>query len=139
MNKIVLIDTSVWIFALRKKFIPQIKSIVEQYLIDDIAAITPIVKLELVGGARTDEEFERLKMRLSALHQLKITEQVWEKAEEIAFSLYQKSLKVPYTDILISSVALLSNVILVHADSHFELIAKNFKLQTKSLIHVINQ
>ena len=44
MNNLYLIDTSVWIFALRKKFDPKIKSYVENLLDEDRIIINPIIK-----------------------------------------------------------------------------------------------
>ena len=57
----VLIDTSVWLFALKRDFHPEIKEFVEKTLLNEDVAINGIVKLELLGGARSQKEYRRLK------------------------------------------------------------------------------
>jgi len=138
-NNLVLIDTSVWIFALSKNFLPEIKQRVDTLLKENRVAICSMVKLELLGGTRTKKEFERLKSRLDSLYEIKINDNVWHKAAEMAFSLRRKGVTIPYTDILISASALSERALILHADEHFNLIAKNFGLSIKSLIDVIKR
>ncbi|MBF8266399.1 MAG: PIN domain nuclease, partial [Dehalococcoidia bacterium] len=58
---IVLIDTSTWLLVLgRKVHVPQVKEKVEQLIKENRAAVTPMVSLELLGGARSKDEFARL-------------------------------------------------------------------------------
>ena len=45
-NNLVLIDTSVWIFALSKNFLPEIKQRVDTLLKENRVAICSMVKLE---------------------------------------------------------------------------------------------
>ena len=136
-NNLVLIDTSVWIFALSKNFLPGIKERVDMLLKENRVAISPMIKLELLGGTKTKREFEKLKNRLDSLHEIEINDDLWQKAAEMAFSLRRKGISVPYADILISAAALCESTLLLHADEHFNLIAKNFNLSVKSLIDVI--
>jgi len=133
-NNLVLIDTSVWIFALSKNFLPEIKERVDVLLKENRVAIFPMIKLELLGGTKTKREFEKLKNRLDSLHEIKINDDLWQKAAEMAFSLRRKGISIPYTDILISVAALSESALLLHADEHFNLIAKNFNLSVESLI-----
>ncbi len=132
-----MIDTSVWIFALSKNFLPRIKEKVDALLKENRVAISPIIKLELLEGTRTKKEFERLKSRLDSLYEIRINDNVWQKAAEMAFSLRRKRITVPCTDILISASTLSERAVILHADEHFNLIAKNFDLSVKSLIDVI--
>lgn len=64
----VLIDTSAWIFALKKKFHPFVKERVENILTESDVAINGIIELELLKGAKTEREYERLKSRLDSLN-----------------------------------------------------------------------
>jgi len=48
-----LIDTSAWIFALKKNFHPLVKERIEEILMESDVAINGIIALELLGGART--------------------------------------------------------------------------------------
>ena len=136
-NNLVLIDTSVWILALRKSFNPIAKEKIELLLDAESAAITPMITFELLGGTGSQKEFDRLQQRLAALPQIPIDKPVWEKAARIAFKLRRTGKTIPYIDILISSAALQSNVVLLHADKHYDLIARETKLTVESLISII--
>ena len=64
----VLIDTSAWLFALKKDFHPAIKGRIEELLLESDVAINGMIELELLGGARSEKEYNRLKGRLEALY-----------------------------------------------------------------------
>ena len=130
----VLIDTSVWIFALKKNFHPFVKDRIEKILIESDVAITGIIELELLGGAKTEKEYDRLKSRLDALYYIETTKSLWDSASRLAFDLKIKGVNVPYTDILIAASAIKEKAVLLHADSHFDTIAKHSELKVESLV-----
>lgn len=84
-DNFVLIDTSVWIFALRKNFIPEIKNRVDGLLAVNAVGIVGIIKLELLGGVRSEAEFQRLKSRLDTLQVIETNARLWDKASVLAF------------------------------------------------------
>jgi len=129
-----LIDSSVWIFALRKKFDPKIRAYVENQIEEDRIVINPIIKLELLAGTRTEEEFNRLKLRLDSLLEIAIDETVWEESQKIAFSLRRRGIGLPLVDILIISCAKVSGSLLVHKDKHFEMAGKHIPLKLRSFL-----
>ena len=135
-NKVVLVDTSVWILALRKSPVAPVKDEVDHLLAENRVAIVPMIRLELLGGTRSANEFERLRSRLDALRQIPIDETNWEIAAELSFKLRQRGKVIPYTDILIGSAAILANVLLLHADKHFDLMAEETDLRVRSLVSV---
>lgn len=137
-SKLVLIDTSVWILALRKSPPPLIliKDEVARLLVENRVAIVPLIRLELLGGTKSPAEFKRLESRLSALHQLPADEASWEMAIHLAFKLRQSGRIIPYTDIIIASAAIINNCTLLHSDKHFDLVAENTSLNVKSLISI---
>ncbi len=137
--KPVLIDTSAWIFALRKEYVPEIKDRVDQLLKENLVVITGIIKLEILTGTKSKSEYQRLKKRLTALDNIGTNENIWDTAFELAFNLRRKGLTIPHTDILIAACALYEDCILIHADNHFDLIAQHVGLQTESYVKVINQ
>ncbi|MCX5814607.1 MAG: PIN domain-containing protein [Proteobacteria bacterium] len=94
----------------------------------------PIIKLELLGGTKTEKEFNRLKSRLQALETISATITQWEKAYEIAFALRRSGVTVPYTDILIAACALTAGATVIHADIHFDMMAKSLPLKTESYV-----
>jgi len=129
-----LVDTSVWIFALRKDFVPPIKERIGELLKDHVVLINGMTKLEILGGVKTKKEFERLKTRLDSLYEVAINSMVWQIAYKIAFELRRKGITVPYTDILIAACALKSRADLIHADRHFDLMAPHIRLDVESYV-----
>ena len=55
-DRLVLVDTSAWILALRKDFHREAKNKIEALLAEDRVAIMPIIYLELLGGADTHKD-----------------------------------------------------------------------------------
>lgn len=134
MNNLFLIDTSVWIFALRKEFDPKIKSYIERLIDEDKIVVNAIIKLELLAGTKTSHEFSRLKLRLDALPEIPIDQKTWEEAQKVAFALRKKGLSLPLIDIVIISNARSSGCTLVHMDRHFDLAQESIELKIKSFL-----
>jgi predicted nucleic acid-binding protein len=128
-----LIDTSAWIFALKKNFHPLVKERINGILIESDVAINGVIALELLGGARTKKEYERLKNRLEGLYYIEATKALWDSASELAFDLKRKGVNVPYTDVFIAASAIQEKAVLLHVDSHFDDIAKHSLLKVESL------
>jgi predicted nucleic acid-binding protein len=135
-NRVVLVDTSVWILALRKSPLAPVRDEVDHLLAENRVATVPMIRLELLGGTKSASEFERLRSRLDALRQIPIDETNWEIAAELSFKLRQRGKVIPYTDMLIGSAAILANVLLLHADRHFDLMAEDTDLRVRSLVSV---
>ena len=133
-NSLVLIDTSVWVLFLRKSPPEVIKEEVAKLLAEDSVVISPMIRLELLGGTKSFDEFNRLKSRLDALRQIPADEANWQTAAELSFKLRQRAKIIPYTDILIGSAAILSDVLLLHADRHFDLMAEDADLRVRSFV-----
>jgi hypothetical protein len=133
-RNLVLIDTSVWVLVLRKSPPPLIKEEVEHLLAENRVAIAPIIRLELLGGTKSSNDFDRLKSRLDALHQLPTGDANWEAAAALSFKLRRRGKIIPYTDILIGSAAILADALLLHADRHFDLMAEDTDLNVKSFV-----
>ncbi len=134
-----LVDTSVWIFALKKDYIPKIKERIDQLLLKDLIITTGMIKLELLGGTKTESEYRRLKTRLHALDSIETDESLWESTYTMAFKLRRNGITVPYTDILIATCALEAGATLLHADSHFDLICQKSELRAESLLPFLQQ
>ena len=121
----VLIDTSAWIFALKKNFHPLVKGKIEKILMESDVAINGMIELELLGGVKTEKEYERLKSRLDALYYIETNRSLWDYASKLAMQLKRKGVNVPYADILIAASAMQEKAILFHAYAHFYVISKN--------------
>lgn len=136
-DNLVLVDTSVWVPFLRKSPLPAVKDEVDRLLAEDRVAIMPMIRLELLGGTKSTKEFERLESRLDALHEIPIDDTTWHTAAELSLKLRQRGKMIPYTDMLIGSAAILADVLLLHADKHFDLMAEDTDLRVRSLVSVI--
>jgi len=123
-DHLTLIDTSAWILALRRESSSLARSEIDRLIEKDLAATAGIVKLELLCGARTTGEYKELKEDLEALVQLEITQETWDRASHLAYSLRRKGLTLPSADVLIVAVASENGCNLIHADHHFDLIAE---------------
>ena len=98
-----------------------------------------MVSLELLGGARTTGEFNRLKTRLDALQQIPVGKKEWEEAARTAFQLHRRGKTIPYTDILIAAAAAEAGATLLHADQHFDMLAEIIELSVESLLPIIQK
>jgi hypothetical protein len=134
LDDLFLVDTSAWILALRKDFLPDVKDRVEYLLKENSIITTGMIKLEILGATKRENEFQRLKLRLDALDMVETNTSLWENSYGLAFKLRRKGITVPYTDILIASSALMTDAIVVHADSHFDLISSHVALQVESFV-----
>ena len=135
----ILIDTSVWIFALKQNFHPLVKERVERILAESDVAINGIIELELLGGTRSEKEYRRLKNRLDSLYYIEASKSLWDSASKFAFDLKRQGISIPYIDIFIASSALKEKAVLLHADSHFDTIAGYSKLKVESLVSRIKE
>ena len=130
----VLIDTSAWIWALRPDGVAAIRNRVSEVLAERRGATTPLVLLELLGGARDEKSYGELLEELSALQQFSINEAVWTRSYRSAFDLKRHGVTVPATDVLIATVAQENRVTLLHADHHFDLMAAKTDLVVESWV-----
>jgi predicted nucleic acid-binding protein len=91
-------------------------------------------RAELLGGVKTEKEYERLKSRLDALYYIETNRSLWDYASKLAIHLKRKCVHVPYADILIAASAMQEKAILVHTDAHFDAISKYSELKVESLL-----
>ncbi len=135
----VLVDTSAWIFALKKNPFLPLKNRIDLLLREDLVVSFGMIKLELLGGTKTKKEFNRLKSRLEAFYEISTDAILWGVASQLAFKLHRKGLTIPYTDILIACAALESKAVLLHADAHFDLLAKHTELKVESFLSLVQE
>jgi predicted nucleic acid-binding protein len=129
-----LVDTSAWLYALRKEFNPEIRNRLDQLLKENRIITVGIIKLEILGGTKSEKEFQRLKIRLDSLEECETDTSLWEKAYDLAFQLRRKGITIPYTDILIAATALAHEAILLHVDAHFDLATQFSSLKVESYV-----
>jgi predicted nucleic acid-binding protein len=132
-----LIESSAWIFVLRVKPVEPLRRRIDELLQQGVVATTGMVRLELLGGAKTRAEFDRLAFVTQGLEQLSADGSAWLRAAELAFALRRQGITVPNSDVLIAAVAIENDAILVHADAHFERIAQHSELTTESYVEYL--
>ena len=134
-DSLYLVDTSVWLDVLpRGKADSELRERVDALLTADLVATTGIVRLELLGGARTEAQYGHLSGLLSALHLLPIVEERCTEAAQMGFQLRRQGIAVPFTDLLIAAVAAKNDATVVHRDRHFDTIAQHLSLNVESYV-----
>ncbi|GBD11002.1 Ribonuclease VapC11 [bacterium HR23] len=132
-----LVDTSAWLFVLRRPPVTALRDRVGELLSADRVAVVGMVVLELLGGARTEQERIRLGERLGGLHRLPTPEGLWEEAAGLAWRLRRRGVTAPFTDVLIAASAMAYGAILLHADRDFDLIARHEPLRVESHVETV--
>lgn len=129
MNERFLVDTSVWIEALRPGGRQEIVSWLKEALLREIVVLAPPVKTEILLGTRNEKQFAELNEMLDALPLLEGEHEVWERAASLGFHLRRQGLVIPLVDLVIASWAFHHSCTLVHRDRHYDLIANEFPEQ----------
>ena len=117
-----LIDSSAWIEYLRPTGSKKVKERVREVLEKEEAVICGIVVVEILRGAKDDKVFKLLKETLLSLPQIPINDEVIEKAAQWGYTLNRKGKTVSTTDLFIAAAAS-EKVVVLHADSDFEIMA----------------
>ncbi|MFQ3226558.1 MAG: putative nucleic acid-binding protein [Lentimonas sp.] len=116
----VLVDTSVWIEASRRKGDLAYKVGLENLLEEYEAAWCSPVKLEFMGGAR-QEDRKKLAFWFDCIPYRLAEEKHWEQAKTNAWKLRDCGHSLPWHDILIASMAIEMDLRVYAKDKHFEL------------------
>ena len=120
----VLIDTSVWIDALRQAGPASRRAELAILMEKGEAAWCAAVRLELWTGIRNQRECRVLRQFSSVLVDLPITGEVWEQAIALAEKGHGKGQTFPYPDLIIFACSRWHATELLHRDSHFDGLAK---------------
>ena len=128
-----IFDTSVWIDFFKNTGSKQ-ATLLEEYVqyASQNVLLTPTIIQEILQGVRTEQEFIQKQRVLQSYNLLKSD---WDTtstaAAKLYFNLRKKGITIrKSTDCLIAQVAIENDVLLVHIDSDFELIAQNSSLRT---------
>ncbi|MBC8246893.1 MAG: PIN domain-containing protein [Deltaproteobacteria bacterium] len=123
-NKVVLVDTSSWVEALRSDGRTDIRNRVKTLLLNGRAAWCDMVSVELWNGARGDYEKKKLAQLENEILCLQTTDNVWQLARDLAKKCRGAGRTVPTADLIIASCALFHGVKVEHCDVHFDFILK---------------
>ena len=117
-----LIDSSLWIDYFRPKGSSAIRRRVRQILQEDQALICGIIIVEVLRGARNDNEYSVLRDSLSSLPLIPFDDEIFERAAHWGFQLDRKGKIASTTDLLIAAASY-ETAPLLHNDVDYEMIA----------------
>lgn len=127
-NETVLVDSSVWIHFLRGSGVQYQERLVPLIMADRLATL-PVIIMELLRGATAQKQYDKLHNDLKALLCFELTDKIWQRAYKLGFTLRQKGLNIPLTDSVIAAVALEHDLLLLHDNKHYEMIASATSLK----------
>ncbi len=124
----VLVDTSVWIEAARRKGAVEVKVALESLLEMYETVVCPPVWLEVLGGARRQDR-RRLQTYFEALPYCRLHHDCWQEAVQLSWRLRDTGHTIPWNDLLIATVALHNDHRVYAVDAHFDLMAETIGLR----------
>ena len=126
-----LVDTSVWIHALRPAGHPIIRSLLKPLITNGETGLTEWVVLELMTGLRTNERKETLLRWLAPITRLPFDTTLWEQTWDHAARLRKQGISPTAADCFIATVAICHGVTLIHCDADFEAMKPTLPLHTQ--------
>ena len=115
----VLVDSSVWIEALRRDGRLDVKLALENLLAEYEAAWCGPVKLEVLGGARPPDR-QRLETQFGCIPYYPMKDSAWDAAKKIAWRLRDRGCNPPWNDVLIATLSVLAGCRVYSIDKHFQ-------------------
>ena len=104
----VIVDTSVWSLALRRKSPPidsPLIAILQRLIVEDQAVMLGAIRQEVLSGIRDPKQFERLKSYLQGFSDLSLESADYELAAEFFNQCRRNGIQGSNTDFLICAVA----------------------------------
>ena len=126
--KLVLIDTSAWVQAIRKKGKEEIKEKVESAIKSRSARICEPVLLELYNGAHGNQEINTLKKIEQTVDLLFSNQDSWTRAIKYAKTLRSSAYTIPSIDIIIQAIGDENGAEILADDKHFNIMKKVLNL-----------
>lgn len=119
----VLIDTSAWIEAMRRKGDEATRNEVHAVLRSARARLCDVVRLELWNGIGGDAERKWLAAVEQSVETVPTDERVWSEARRLAREARRQGLSIPATDLLIAACSRVHGLDILHRDAHFDRLA----------------
>lgn len=116
----VLIDTSAWIEAMRRRGDEAVRAEVRSVLRAGRGRFCDLVRLELWSGIGGDDERRWLSEMEHVVATVPTDDQVWQEARRLALTSRRQGLTLPATDLLIAACARVHGLELLHRDTHFD-------------------
>jgi len=129
----VLVDSSAWLEFFKPAGKPLFKEVVAGLLKEMTIVIPGIIKVEILRGSRSHQEYEMLDSLLNGVQYLSVTEIFWTRLSSFNYDLSRQGVNVPLPDAYIALLAIENELELLHYDRHFDLIAGKTKLKVFKL------
>jgi hypothetical protein len=120
-NKGILPDTCAWIDFFRSSSAP-LGNALDQALSGGRVYVCGPVLYELIQGARSEKEQAMLTSALGALPFLEMNESLWIKAGQLSAALRKSGKILPFSDVLIATLAIENQLAVLTVDEHFQMI-----------------
>ena len=115
----VLVDTSVWSQALRRKEPNQVVDTLTELIVESQTVIIGPIRQELLSGISDLSTFNNLKSRLQAFDDLIITTEDYETAASFYNTCRRQGIQGSHIDFLICAVAHNNNLLILTTDQDF--------------------
>jgi len=122
------IDTSVWIPYFRDGG-AEYGDFIDALIDENRVYINGIVLAELLTGARSPAEIDRLSLALAGLKFVPSDRDSFQSAGRNGFALKRKGVSVPLSDIIIATDCIDHSLVLIEADRHYAAIAAHLPLK----------
>jgi predicted nucleic acid-binding protein len=119
----VIVDTSVWSLALRRKTLPDSAAAVlllKNLITDDQVVFLGAIRQEILSGIPSSEQFLRLRDYLQAFTDLELASEDYELAAEFFNTCRRNGLQGSNTDFLICAVAHRRGYQILTTDNDFQ-------------------
>jgi hypothetical protein len=127
----VIVDTSVWSLALRRRGIqeepPQFLSL-RELIADGRVVVLGVIRQEVLSGIREIEQFIRLREYLRAFSNLELAIEDYELAAEFYNTCRRSGIQGSNTDFLIYAVAYRRSCSILTTDGDFALFGKHLPI-----------
>ena len=135
--KRILVDTSVWSLALRKKektdqemrVINQLSKIINNL---DMVIIGPI-RQEILSGITDKKKYEELREKISIFEDFQLHTYDYELAAELFNECRKHGIQGSHIDYLICAVAINNDMSILTLDNDFQLYKKHMKLKIEKI------
>jgi predicted nucleic acid-binding protein len=114
----VIVDTSVWVQAFNAQGSTE-QGEVDRLLAGNAVGMVGVVMAELLRVTRGQQEFEQLRLRLTALPYFPESKETWTQVGRIAQKLRLQGQTIPLPDVLIAALSFEHGHTVYTLDGHF--------------------
>ena len=128
----ILVDTSVWSLALRRKKDANSKAadLLKDYIeTGEYICLIGIILQEILSGVASEELFGQLKDHLAAFPMVPVEREDYIGAARLRNDCKKKGVQIGTIDALIAAVCVKNELLLLSTDKDFQLIANNSQLK----------